>query len=242
MIYAGGETVTRYLTPTDEWGVLLGIEYLLDRGELDTKAPNSKQQGYMLSTNCVICNDGTIKLFAKEVQHLNNKLPFPCLHARVVNLFRLNPARVGTVFPTPRPGFPVLPDIENKANKTANAIRAGASSVVSAVETGKLQERSDDLKEGMRQLMAVNKRLRGAMDGCEDGMIKVYPNLEIPNIDEFMGDLVESTETLDVDTAFEILGRIVKVKEEDATSQQNAGGSQQKTIPRDLQRGRDQVD
>ena len=30
MIYAGGETVTRYLTPTDEWGVLLGIEYLLD--------------------------------------------------------------------------------------------------------------------------------------------------------------------------------------------------------------------
>ena len=60
-------TVTQYLTPRDEWGVLWGVDHLLDLGELDTKAPNSKQQSYMLSTNCAVCDDGTIKLFAEEV-------------------------------------------------------------------------------------------------------------------------------------------------------------------------------
>ena len=113
MINRDGKVVTRYLTPADEWGVLRRIDYLLDLGELDTKVPNSKQQGYMLSTDCDVCNDGTIKLFAEEVQHLFEKLPFPCLHAGLINLFRLNPAGEGTVFPTPRQGFPLLPDREN---------------------------------------------------------------------------------------------------------------------------------
>ena len=103
----------------------------------------------MLSTNCAVCNDGTIKLFAEEVQYLDDKLPFPCQHAGIINSFRLNSIGEGTVFPTPRPGLPLLPDRENEATETANAIRAGASSVVSAVKTGKLQERSNDLKEGM---------------------------------------------------------------------------------------------
>ena len=70
----------------------------------------------------------------------------------------------------------------------------------------------------MQQLTAANERLREAMDGCKDGMIEGYPDLEIANIDEFMGDLVESTEslTVNVDNAVEIMGRISEVKEEDA--------------------------
>ena len=76
-----GEVVTKYLTPADQWGVLCGIDYLLDLGEMEMKVPHSKQQDYMLSTNCNICNDGTMKLFAEEVQHLVKKLQIRCLHA-----------------------------------------------------------------------------------------------------------------------------------------------------------------
>ena len=117
MIKEDSKVVTRYLTPADEWVVLRRIDYLLDLGELDTKTPNSKQQGCTLSTDSNVCNTGTIKLFAEEVQHRVEKLPFTCLPAGLVNLFRLNPAGEGTVFPTPRPGFPGLPDRENEANK-----------------------------------------------------------------------------------------------------------------------------
>ena len=40
-----GEILKRYLSPLNEWVVLRGIDYLPDLGELDTKIPNSKQQG-----------------------------------------------------------------------------------------------------------------------------------------------------------------------------------------------------
>ena len=90
MINRDGKVVTRYLTPADEWGVLRRIDYLLDLGELDTKVPNSKQQGYMLSTDCNVCNNGRIKLFAVKVQHLVEKLPFPCLHKGLIKGKRHN--------------------------------------------------------------------------------------------------------------------------------------------------------
>ena len=64
------------------------------------------------------------------------------------------------------------------------------------VETGKFQQRSDSLKLGLRQLKAINKKPRAAVDECKYGKINGYPDLEITNIDEFIGDLVESTETL----------------------------------------------
>ena len=56
------------------------------------------------------------------------------------------------------------------------------------------------------------------MDRCEDGMIEGYPDLEIMNINKFMGDLMESIEALmaNVDTGVDIMGRIAEVKEEDA--------------------------
>jgi hypothetical protein len=55
------------------------------------------------------------------------------------------------------------------------------------------------------------------VDKCEDGMIEGYPDLEIANIDRFMGDLMEKTKTLvvDVDMAVEFMGRIAEIKEGD---------------------------
>ena len=169
---------------------------------------------YTLSTNCDICNNSTIKLFAEEVQHLVKKLPFPCLHAGLISLFRLNHAGEGAVFPTPRPGFPVLPDKENKPNKTANGFRAGASSVVSAVEKGKLQQKINSLKAWMRQLMVINEKLRAAVDKSMHGMIKEYPDLEIASINEFMGE-IDQNHGGRIDMAMEFMGRIAKVKEGD---------------------------
>ena len=48
-------------------------------------------------------------------------------------------------------------------------------------------------------------------------MIKEYPDLEIANINKFMGYVMESTKTLviDVDMVMEIMGRLVKVKDKD---------------------------
>ena len=86
--------------------------------------------------------------------------------------------------------------------------------MVSAVETGKLQERIDRLKTGMRQLMVIKKKLRAAVSKCEHGIIEGYPNLEFTNIDEFIHDLMESTETLvvNVDRAVKSYRRIAKVQ------------------------------
>ena len=52
------------------------------------------------------------------------------------------------------------------------------------------------IAEAMQQLTLANKGLREALDRCEDGMIEGYLDLEIANIDKFMGDLVESTKAL----------------------------------------------
>ena len=90
-----GDTITRHLAPADKRGVLCRIYFLLDLGELDTKVPNFKQQGYTLCAFCNICNDRTIKLFAEEVQQLINKLPFACLHAGHISSIQLNPAEEG---------------------------------------------------------------------------------------------------------------------------------------------------
>ena len=67
----------------------------------------------------------------------------------------------------------------------------------------------------MRQLTVINEKLREAVDGCKDRTIERYPDLEITNIDKFMGDLVESTQTLvdDVDMV-KIIGWFAEVKED----------------------------
>ena len=113
------ETITRPLPPVVEWVVLCVIDYLLDLGEPDTKVPNFKQQGSTLGAFCDVCNDGTIKLFAEEEQHLINKLPFACLQAGRISSIQLKLAKEDTMLPTPRPGFPVLQDMEDEANENA---------------------------------------------------------------------------------------------------------------------------
>ena len=97
----------------------------------------------------------------------------------------------------------------------ANRIQAGAFFVVCAVKIGKLQQRSNSLKMGMRQLAVINKKLRAAMSKCEHRKLKEYPNLEIMNIDEFIGNLMELTETLvvNVNRAVKSFCKINKVKE-----------------------------
>ena len=45
------------------------------------------------------------------------------------------------------PGFPALQNTEEGPSDTVNRIRAGASSMVSVIETGKLQQNSENLKE-----------------------------------------------------------------------------------------------
>ena len=109
------------------------------------------------------------------------------------------------VCPGPRPEFPGLPSKECKANGTANKTRGGASFVLSAVETGKLQERRNSLRMGMQQLTALNKKMRAAVNECKHGIIKGYPDLEITNINKFIRDHLGLTETLlvKVDSAVE---------------------------------------
>ena len=82
------------MTSADEWEVLCIICNQLDLGELNTKKSNSKQQGYLLSTDCNACMDGAIKLIAEELQHLDEKLPFIPSKPR--------PGRHGVPNPQPR--------------------------------------------------------------------------------------------------------------------------------------------
>ena len=48
----------------------------------------------------------------------------------------------------------------------------------------------------MRPLTAINEKLNVSVDKCEGRMIEGYPDLEIVNIEKFMGDIVELPETL----------------------------------------------
>ena len=63
----------------------------------------------------------------------------------------------------------------------------------------------------------ANKELRDTVDGCEDGTIKGYPDLEIASINEFMGYLMESTRSLmaNADRAMRDVGWLDKVKYKD---------------------------
>ena len=153
----------------------------------------------------------------EEEHNLIQKLPFACPHTGCISSIQLNPAEEGAVRATPRPGFPVLSGVGNKPNEAANRIQTGASSTVSTVETGKIQQGSNSLKEAIRQVAVANKELRDAVDWCEDGTIKGFLDLEIVSINEFMDDLVESTESLmaNVDRATEDMGRLAKVEDED---------------------------
>ena len=141
---------------------------------------------------------------------------FPCLQAGLVSSFRLNHAGEGAVFPATRPGFPVLPNNGSKVKKAATGSRPETSFVVSPVETGKLKQRGDSRRVEMRQLTAINDKLRAAVEEYEDGMIEGYSEQEIANINKFMDHLVESTKTLVVDVyiAVELRGRITEVKDE----------------------------
>ena len=66
-------------------------------------------------------------------------------------------------------------------------------------------------------ITVINKELREAVDGCKEGMIEGYPDLEITNIDKFLGGLMEWTEGLivNVDRAMETMARLAKVEYED---------------------------
>ena len=117
-------------------------------------------------------------LFTEEVRNLFEKLPFPCLHAGFIS--NNNTVKEGTVLATTRPGFPVLPDMEDGPNETTNRIQAGASCNGSAVETGKLQQGSDGLKEAMQQLTTANEELRDTVDECEEGMVRDIRTWRLP--------------------------------------------------------------
>ena len=55
--------------------------------------------------------------------------------------------------------------------------------MVSAIETGKLQQGSNDLKEAVQQLTTANKELRDVLDECKEGMVEGYLDLEIMDDD-----------------------------------------------------------
>ena len=152
------------------------------------------------------------------MHNLNKKFPFTCLNAGRISSIQLNPAKEGAVTATHRPG-----DLQySQAGGTSPAkppteSEQGASSTVSTVETGKLQQGSDSVREAIRQLNVANKELRDAVDGCKDGTIKGYPDLEIASINEFMGYLMESTKSLmaNADRAMRDVGWLAKVKDKD---------------------------
>ena len=55
--------------------------------------------------------------------------------------------------------------------------------MVSVIETGKLQQGSNDLKEAVQQLTTANKELRDVLDECKEGMVEGYLDLEIMDDD-----------------------------------------------------------
>ena len=65
--HGGGKLVTTYLIPGVEWGILGGIDFLLDLREIAMKTPSSKQKAPMLGSPCSLCNDSMVKLFKEEV-------------------------------------------------------------------------------------------------------------------------------------------------------------------------------
>ena len=65
----------------------------------------------------------------------------------------------------------MLPDTEDGPNDTVNRMRAGASSILTAVKMGKLQQKSDNLREAMLKLTKANKQLREAVEECEVGLL-----------------------------------------------------------------------
>ena len=104
MAKSDGEGIMTYLVPGEEWGVLRGIDHLLDLRELSMKMPSSKQQVHVLGLSCSFCNDGTVKLFEEEVQYLVDKLPFACQQEGLVSLIQPSSAEEGKLL-APGQGF-----------------------------------------------------------------------------------------------------------------------------------------
>ena len=89
MIKDEGEIIMSFLVPGDEWGVLRDSDHLLNVQKMSMMVPSSKQLGYVMSSLCDTCSDGTILVFNNEIEHLRSKLPFTCQHNEFVTSVEL---------------------------------------------------------------------------------------------------------------------------------------------------------
>ena len=101
-----------------------------------------------------------------------DKLPLTCQHKGLISLIQPGPTKEGTLLATPRTGFPALPETEEWPNNTVNRIRAGTSSIIRVVKTGKLQQKSDNLREAMLRPTEAKEPLREAAEECEIGVME----------------------------------------------------------------------
>ena len=67
----------------------------------------------------------------------------------------------------------------------------------------------------MQQITLANEELREAVDGCKDGKIKGYEDLQIANINRFTEHLADLTKTLvnNVQRLIGAMSRLIKMDE-----------------------------
>ena len=110
--------------------------------------------------------------------------------------------------------------------------------MLSIIVMGKLQQKSDNLKEAILQLTAANEQLREDVKEYEVGTIERYPDLEITSIDTFLSDLEKAAKALLVamGRVVETLDRLAEVEDEEDTNPEREvqAGAQEAQCTRQL--------
>ena len=79
------------------------MDHLLDVRKMSMKVPGSKQQVFMLGSSCSFYNDGTVKVFDKDIEYLISKMLFACQHQGLVGSIKPGAGKEGMFLATPRP-------------------------------------------------------------------------------------------------------------------------------------------
>ena len=71
-----------------DWGVLRGVNTAIDFSKVQFHLPDGPQIAHTIMSTCKECDGGEIKIFKEEVEYVQDKLPFNCVHGRKINDFQ----------------------------------------------------------------------------------------------------------------------------------------------------------
>ena len=176
---SSGDLTTRYLAPGENWGVLRGEDVHLDFSRMRMKVvATGPQQRVRLVSECQVCTANNILIYPEEREQLQSFLPFSCPHqvpqAAIVEVVDSSIRPDQITWEIPRPIQP-----REGAERNAEDQSVSASSIMSEVTEGRLEEHHQQALEFYNQAMSYNVDIENKLS---DRWVDRLPSPDLPTI------------------------------------------------------------